>query len=150
MLKIATINGRIGRNILSDSLEFRFLYNLDQVTSFLVDIIYSGLRNKHRPYVYWFCIFSRPYDVIISPTFINFWNFSWPYGYFQVLWIVVDLRLFKALRLLFLPNFTGPTFILCLRLFRNLEYRAFGTGGRGAIASKDLADRSNLFKSEGG
>ena len=36
---------------------------------------YSIVRNKRRPYVYWFWIFSRPYSLIKGPTFIKFWNF---------------------------------------------------------------------------
>ena len=69
-----------------------------------------------------FGIFSKPYSLIKGPTFIKFWNFYQGLQKFSSLMgfllhkfahFADALRLFKALRLFFLSNFPGPTFIPC-------------------------------------
>ena len=76
-----------------------------------------------------FGFISRPYSLIKGSTLIKFLKcFPWPtnnflinffiyhkFAYFRVFFCQIfhALRLLKAIRLLFLSNFPGPTFILC-------------------------------------
>ena len=97
---------------------------------FLLDA-YSIVRNKRRPYVYYIWFFSRLYNLIKGPTFINFGIFSMVYQYFQVWRVFFNI----TLHILFMPYVYSRPYIYsfwqifqalrlfpALRLFRTLEY----------------------------
>ena len=69
-------------------------------------ITYSRLRNKRRPYVYYFCILSRPTALLKGTTFIEFWVLihSLQIFWFFLIWVCIFCSLF-------LSTFPGPTFI---------------------------------------
>ena len=66
------------------------------------EILYSSLRNRHRPYVYYFFIF---FQALYSYQRVH-------KGYLDG-YLLDRICVFKALWLFFLQNFPGPTLIPC-------------------------------------
>ena len=92
-----------------------------------------------------FATYSLDSGIDVGLTFINFGFFFRPYGLIRVQrgyldgYLLHKTCLFKTLRLFFLPNFSGPTFIPC-----HTSIPEAGVQGGGENSRFDLLHRTYL------